>query len=189
MTETPQSTINRIYNCPKCKKTHNITLESNLAEERTRYPFPYVFLHSTEENLKDLLTILYLDAQLQIRAVDIIELENSNIFSEDLAKEIMEKLMNEMMALQEENMQLQGLLSKIELNEESIAESDNFEDIQESTEEALLEGDLEETPGSFREVSNNIWQIKSKTPGRRPIGQGQKIVLYFLSTIGPGEKK
>ena len=104
MTEMPITTRNRRYNCPKCQTTHQVILEDTLAENRSRYPFPHVFLHSKEETLEDLLTILYLDAQLQIRAVDIIELESSNIFSEDLAKEIMEKLMNEITNLQEENM-------------------------------------------------------------------------------------
>jgi len=188
MTEMPITTKKRMYNCPKCKKTHNVILDNSLAEGRNRYPFPYVFLHSTEENLKDLLTILYLDAQLQIRAVDIIQLENSKIFSEELAKEIMEKLTNEIVALNEENLELKGILENIELPEEILPDSEVLEDIQEPSEESLLEEELDESQGSFKEVSENVYRIKSKTPGRT-VNQGDKIALFFVSTIGPGEKR
>jgi len=161
-----------------------------MTENRERYPFPFVFLHSLEENLEDLLTVLYIDANLDIRAVEIIELENSNIFSEVLAKEITEKLMNEIMALQEENMQLKGLISKVELSDEIFVESEDNEDLQEVLPDgALVIEEEEESEGSFKEVSDNVWKIKSKTPGRKNPLDGEKIILYFISTIGPGEKK
>ena len=107
---------------------------------------------------------MYLDAQLQIRAVDIIELESSNIFSEKFAKEIMEKLMNEINVLQEENMELKGLLDNIELPDEILPESEPSEDIEIIAEEEQLEEDLDESPGSFTQVSDNVYRIKSKTP-------------------------
>jgi hypothetical protein len=190
MTEAPQETISRIYNCPKCKKTHSIKLEKNIAEGRRRYPFPHVFLHSTAENLEELLTILYIDAQLQIRAVDIIELEHSNIFSEDMAKEIMEKLMDEIEKLQKENLELKGLLSTIELNESIEIEEENLdlESIILDTEKEIIKAGEEES-AEFKEVSENIWKIQSKTPGMRIRAKGEKISLFFISTIGPGEKK
>jgi hypothetical protein len=189
MTESSQETVSRIYNCPKCKKTHRLTLEKKIAEGRRRYPFPHVFLHSVEENFEDLLTILYIDAQLQIRAVDIIELEHSNIFSEDMAKEIMDKLMDEMLKLQEENFELKGLLSKIEISESIEIEEDEVElepIPMESKDDVIAE---EEEGAEFNEVSENIWTIKSKTPGRKIRAKGEMLDLYFISTIGPGEKK
>ena len=81
-----QEFVVRMYNCPRCRLTHNIQLPKELAVDKPVYPFPYVFLHSSEEveNLDDLLTILYIDMQMQIRAVEIVEVEDSNIFSEDL---------------------------------------------------------------------------------------------------------
>ena len=33
-----------------------------------------------------------------------------------------------------------------------------------------------------------MYRIKSKTPGRT-VNQGDKITLFFVSTIGPGEKR
>lgn len=180
----------KIYHCPKCQTTHTIELSRSMSENRNRYPFPFVFLHSLEEKLEDLLTILYIDANLDIRAVEIIELENSNIFSEDLAKEITEKLMNEIMALQEENMQLNGLISKVELSDEIFAESEGDENLQEVLpDDALILEEEGESEGSFEEVSDNVWKIKSKTPGRKNPPEGEKIIIYFISTIGPGEKK
>ena len=191
MTEAPKETVTRIYNCPKCKKTHSITLEKNLAENRRRYPFPHVFLHSSEEILEDLLTIIYIDAQLQIRAVDIIELEHTNIFSEDMAKEIMEKLMDEIERLQKENIELKGLLNNVELSKSIEIEMENLdlESIILDTEKEVIKAEPEEESAEFKEVSNNIWRIQSKTPGMRIKAKGEKISLFFISTIGPGEKK
>ena len=185
-----KESVSKIYHCPKCQTTHTIELSRKLSENKERYPFPYVFLHSLEEKLEELLTVLYIDANLDIRAVEIIEVENSNIFSEDLAKEITEKLMSEIMSLQEENMELKGLLNKVELSDEIFVESGEDEEIQED----LLEEDViveveEESEGSFKQVSENVWKIKSKTPGRKNPPEGDKITLYFISTIGPGEKK
>ena len=40
MTEMPITTKKRRYNCPKCKKTHEVILEDSLAEGQNRYPFP-----------------------------------------------------------------------------------------------------------------------------------------------------
>ena len=185
-----KESVSKIYHCPKCQTTHTIELLRSMTENRERFPFPHVFLHSLEEKLEELLTVLYIDANLDIRAVEIIEVENSNIFSEDLAKEITEKLMNEIMTLQEENIQLKGLLSKVELSDELFVESEEDEEVQ----EALMENDLileveDDSEGSFKEVSENVWKIKSKTPGRKNPPEGEKVTLYFISTIGPGEKK
>lgn len=114
--------IRRIYNCSYCKRTHSIQLEENMADEKPRYPFPFVFLHSSEGELNDLLTTLYLDAQLQIRGVEVVKLDNSDIFSETLTKKITEKLMEMIVKLEEENLQLRGLLHQIDFN--SLNEAD-----------------------------------------------------------------
>ncbi|MFW9785701.1 MAG: hypothetical protein ACFFFB_25685, partial [Candidatus Heimdallarchaeota archaeon] len=110
--------LNRLYNCPKCKKTHTVKLQKDLSKNKTSYPFPYAYLHSSKEYLNDLLTILYLDKQLQVRGVDVIEIQDSiGIFSEELTRKITETLMDEIISLQEENFQLIELLDKIKINE------------------------------------------------------------------------
>lgn len=197
MSEDPQESkphekesVSKIYHCPKCQTTHTVELSRSMTENKERYPFPFVFLHSLEEKLEELLTVLYIDANLDIRAVEIIEVENSNIFSEDLTKEITEKLMNEIMTLQEENIELKGLLNKVELSDEVFIESGEDEEIQEDLmEEDLIVEAEEESEGSFKQVSENVWKIRSKTPGRKNPPEGEKVTIYFISTIGPGEKK
>jgi len=126
MESSDQEYISRIYNCPRCRLTHNIKLPKNLAEDKPVYPFPYVFLHSSEEfqNLDDLLTILYIDSEMHIRAVEIVEVENSNIFSEELTKRITQKLMDKIVSLEEENLQLKELLSKLEVEKLSEIEGE-----------------------------------------------------------------
>ncbi len=75
--------------------------------------------------LEDILTILYLDSDLQIRAVEVVEVENSNIFSEQLTKQIAEKLMDKITSLEQENLQLQELLSKLDIGKLSEIQCEN----------------------------------------------------------------
>jgi len=117
--------ITRIYNCPKCRIMHNIKIPKNLIENKPMFPFPYVYLHSSENTLEDILTILYLDSDLQIRAVEVVEVENSNIFSEQLTKQIAEKLMDKITSLEQENLQLQELLSKLDIGKLSEIQCEN----------------------------------------------------------------
>ncbi len=107
--------VSRFYECPKCKVAHNIKLPKSLAENRQRYPFPYAYLHSSPGKLKDLLTILYLDKELQIRGSEIVESDQSDIFSEELTKEIMDKLTERINSLEEENVQLKDLLATVDI--------------------------------------------------------------------------
>ena len=83
---TGQEFLTRLYNCPKCKKTHTIKLQKDLFKEKSSFPFSYAYLHSSEGNLKDLLTILYLDKQLQVRGVDVIEIQEGHSVYADVPK-------------------------------------------------------------------------------------------------------
>jgi hypothetical protein len=199
---TEPELLSRLYNCPKCKKTHTVKLQKDLFKNKSSYPFSYAYLHSTNENLNDLLTILYLDKQLQIRGVDIIEIQDSiGIFSEELTKKISETLMDEIVNLQEENFKLTELLNKInidELNKSSIL-TDNeiplasLEDLIEVEEDTIKKG-IQEEEDSYKKTLYTIrtktpGSITSKTPTEEMVVEAKKITVYFLSTIGPGEKK
>ncbi|MFW9896387.1 MAG: hypothetical protein ACFFD7_11330 [Candidatus Thorarchaeota archaeon] len=188
--------LNRIYNCPKCKKIHTIKLQKDLFKNKTNYPFPYAYLHSSEGNLNDLLTILYLDRQLQIRGVDVIEIQDSiGIFSEELTRKITETLMDEIVSLQEENFQLNELLNKIDINELNKSEIltddettiDSLEDLFEVEEESIKTEIQEEEKDTYKKT---LFTIKTKTPTSiKSKTPAKKITVYFLSTIGPGEKR
>ncbi len=119
------STVLRFYNCPYCEKTHNITLPLKILDGKPHQIVPYVFLHSSTANLNDLLTILYLDGDFHIRSVEVVKVENSNIFSEDLTRKISEKLMDVITNLEQENLELRNLLSKVNILELSQANMDN----------------------------------------------------------------
>ena len=60
--------VMRQYNCRICGENHDVVLNANLLKEDAKYPIPYVFLHG---DLKNILTTLYLDKDLQIRGVDV----------------------------------------------------------------------------------------------------------------------
>lgn len=119
--EKDKDSIERIYNCRTCNTTHRVTLSKKMTENRERFPFPYVYLHG---DLKDLLTTLYIDKDLQIRGSEVIKLEHSGIFSEELALKIANKLMEEIEKLQDENVHLRGLLRKIDINKLSGEDCD-----------------------------------------------------------------
>jgi len=42
---------------------------------------------------------------------------------------------------------------------------------------------------SFEEFDEDLEPVKSKTPSAKTPSAGKKLTLYFMSTIGPGEKK
>ncbi|MFX1569377.1 MAG: ubiquitin-like domain-containing protein [Promethearchaeota archaeon] len=79
-----------------------------------------------------------------------------------------------------------------EFNEE-FDEQEFDEDLEE------LDEDLEEVDEEFEEIKEddieepfeNIpeEEVETKTPTKRSVGGGKKISVFFMSTIGPGEKK
>ena len=101
--------VRRQYYCTVCKKRHSLYFPKSFADNRTRYPFSYVYLHkyhdapAIEDYQKDILTTLYLDTNLNIRGVDALMLDDAtNIQSKDDSKEIITKLMNTILELQDD---------------------------------------------------------------------------------------
>ncbi len=221
MEPNEQDYILRMYNCPRCHLTHNIKLPKGLAENKPVFPFPFVFLHSSEEdeNLDDLLTILYIDVQMHIRAVEVVEVENSNIFSEELTKRITQTLMDKIVNLEEENLQLKELLSKLEVEKLSEIEAEKpivtsipslKPQVQRviqitSKKPLIINGNLKELEFTSKEpgiiskepgITSKEPGITSKEPGiesKVPVPELDEIdttiSVFILSTIGPGEKK
>jgi hypothetical protein len=205
--------ITRIYNCPKCRLMHTVKLPKDIAYNKPVFPFPYVFLHSSEEGLDDILTVLYIDVELHIRAVEVMEVEESNIFSEELTKQITEKLMDKILSLEEENLQLKDLIQKMELIKVSGLEEKNpkvmsipkleyeseipqkpidlepqIPKLKEINEKKPL-FDLQEIPMPEIESKEPVPEIKSKQPIQESEELFDIIKVYITSTVGPGEKK
>ena len=105
-------TVKKIYRCKVCNENHAVILSKSLLEGRERFPFPHVFLHG---DLKHLLTILYLDKDLQIRGAEVqnLTIDDDNIFSKDQATSIVESLMNEVERLRIENESLSKELDEL----------------------------------------------------------------------------
>ena len=82
MADDSDSVLKR-YNCPICKANHTIKLERNIIDGRVKFPFPYVILHDfiNKGELKELITILYIDHDLQIRHTEIQEIKGDSLFS------------------------------------------------------------------------------------------------------------
>jgi len=180
--------LNRVYNCPKCKRIHSIKIPKNITENRASFPFPFVFLHSSEDNLEDLLTILYIDAQLHIRAVEIIEIENTNIFSENLTKQITEKLIDKIMSLEEENLHLKELLTKLEVDKMVEFEAENPKVM--CIPNLECESEIKSKPVSLEPQIEKLKEIDKKSYIKEPpeIRIESLINVFIISIIHPGKK-
>lgn len=106
--------IFRKYYCRICNKEHVVKLRKNICEGHDRYPFHHIFLHG---DLKNILTTLYIDKDLQIRGVDIQELIDDDIFSKEQMISITTKLMKEIERLRKENVKLLDEINKLKKNQ------------------------------------------------------------------------
>jgi hypothetical protein len=96
--------IERSFRCKICNKTHIIKLNKNISKGRDKFPFPYVFLHDHihEEEYNELLTILYIDKNLQIRHSEVQILDYDSIFSKEQVVAIIKPLLEEISILRSE---------------------------------------------------------------------------------------
>jgi len=102
------------YNCKFCGKTHEIKISKEMLEDRNKYPFPYVFLHDNIEGgeIRELLTILYIDKEGKIRGQEIQELDNDNLFSKEQLVSIVKPLVEEIERLREDNLLLKNRIEE-----------------------------------------------------------------------------
>lgn len=98
------------YFCRVCNEEHEIKLSKSLVKNREKFPFSYSFLHG---QLKNILTTLYLDKLLEIRAVDVQELTDDDLFSKDQVISITDTLMKEVERLRIENERLNNQLAML----------------------------------------------------------------------------
>lgn len=87
-------TVTREYICDACGQQHKVQLPEDLASRHTQFPFAYFYLHG---DAKDVLSTLYLDADLKIRGAETQRLETDldDIFSKGQMLSIVQNLMNE----------------------------------------------------------------------------------------------
>jgi len=87
--------VTREYICDVCHSQHKIQLPEDLASKHTHYPFSYFYLHG---EAKDILSTLYLDADLRVRGAETQKLDTGldDIFSKGQAFNIIQNLMNEL---------------------------------------------------------------------------------------------
>jgi len=108
MRENRQNIL-RYYHCRVCDTTHEVSLQKKISEKQSKFPFSYFFLHG---ELKNILTTLYLDNDLEIRGVDVQKLADDDIFSKDQVVSITSTLVREIEDLRKENNELRLKLKK-----------------------------------------------------------------------------
>lgn len=101
--------VEKSYFCKICNTNHSLKLSKNLVDDHTQFPFSYVYLHG---KLFNILSTLYLDADLNIRGVEVVKLNNSeNIFDKEQMIEIVQKLIEH---AEQSNKEYNSLLKKYE---------------------------------------------------------------------------
>ncbi|MHA1776958.1 MAG: hypothetical protein ACTSWC_09285 [Promethearchaeota archaeon] len=115
MTNSDKKLVVKKYHCPVCKKSHSISFDPHFADNRPRYPFTYVFMHKyenptkLEDQEKEILTTLYIDAHLDIRGVEAVMTEdNTNIVSKEIMVEMVNKLTKVILEMQAEIDEIQA---------------------------------------------------------------------------------
>ena len=109
--------IVKYYRCKVCDKTHTVELDKNIADGRAKYPFPYVILHDSVQNgeVQELLTILHIDKNIQIRAAEVQHFEG-HLFSKEQVVAITTPLMEEIKMLREALAQKDTEITKMKGN-------------------------------------------------------------------------
>lgn len=118
MTDKKNNVVTKRYTCPICKSTHKVKLSKDILNGRKNFPFPYVILHDSIFNneFKEVLTILYLDKDLQIRSSEIQELRDDNLFSKTQVVGMTQALMDENRRLREDVEELTKKFNKLKSN-------------------------------------------------------------------------
>ncbi len=116
--EDKEDFIERPFRCTICNKTHNVKLNKKILEGRKKFPFPYVFLHDHIEGVehREILAILYIDNNLQIRHSEIQELGYDDLFSKEQVVAMMKPLLEEISILRTEVETLKAELTKYKNN-------------------------------------------------------------------------
>ena len=106
--------VTKYYHCRLCNDNHEVQLRKTLIKKQFKFPFSHSFLHG---ELKNILTILYLDKNLEVRGVDVQQLRDDDIFSKEQVISISGTLMEEIERLRKENEALQIELKKLKKKE------------------------------------------------------------------------
>ncbi|TFG02199.1 MAG: hypothetical protein EU540_02035 [Promethearchaeota archaeon] len=109
------------YRCAICKVNHKVKLSKDLCKGRTKFPFPYVILHDSinDNEVKELLTILYIDNNLQIRHAEVQELKDDNIFSKAQVVAMTKTLFEENERLRKDVIRLTDEINKLKQKSEN----------------------------------------------------------------------
>ncbi len=96
--------------CPVHKQNHELALDKEIVKKQSSFPFAYFDLHG---DLRDVLSLLYIDANFKVRGVEAKQLVEANIFSQDFASSITKTLMDEISKLEEENKRLREEIARL----------------------------------------------------------------------------
>ncbi len=116
MPDDNSEVVSRTYRCKICNTNHKVKLNKKIIKGRSKFPFPYVQLHdfiNNNQEFKELLTILYIDNNLQIRSAEIQEIMDDSLFSKKQVVSITKALLEENERLREDVIRLTEKLNEL----------------------------------------------------------------------------
>ena len=115
MAENESKLVTKRYRCSICNSTHKVILSKDMCNGRSKFPFPYVILHDSIYNneFKELLTILYIDQNLEIRHSEIQELRDDSLFSKKQVVAMTKTLFEENERLRQDVNRLTNEINKL----------------------------------------------------------------------------
>ncbi|WP_457558797.1 hypothetical protein [Candidatus Harpocratesius sp.] len=124
--------ITKTYYCPLCKKKHSIEMPEDFAEGRTSYPFVHSYIHkfssksqSVDEG-KDILTMLYIDKNLEIRHVEVMfQNAEGNIISMEDAQKLITFLTQQLQDMQDSYEMLSKKYLELKQKYDHLLQKDN----------------------------------------------------------------
>lgn len=93
--------VTKSFFCEICKQLHTISLKLSLLDNQKKFPFIYIYFHGQENNI---LTTLYLDANLNIRGSESMDLNQieGNFLNQKKSNELIQNLAKELAFVRQE---------------------------------------------------------------------------------------
>ena len=113
-----KESVSRSFYCQVCRETHKLTLKTSVLENQKNFPFVYIYFHGNDD---EILTTLYLDANLTIRGAEGIKLDNiEGNFNQKKSELLIKKLAREIMELRKQFRTLNNSYTDLQENHSGL---------------------------------------------------------------------
>ncbi len=114
--------VKKNFFCSVCKINHKVSLPTKLLEKQKNFPFTYIYFHgSNPDEDEDILTTLYLDASLNIRTAESLQMnELETNLSQTKSSEIIKNMKKELLEIRKDYKDLNGRFNDLREEHQDI---------------------------------------------------------------------